>query len=225
MKHKLSRLGKKVKHDPLNCVLRHQFNITKKSHKTLLKRKEKDYVRIIRAKLSESFLKDPKHFWQAIKDIKNDNVNKVNLISAIDNSTWHDYFSRLYSSSNHPQSSDIESSTKPNLESSSNTELYALLNRTFTIKEIKNAISKQKTGKSTCVDMILNEMLKSSKDSIAEAIAKVFNLLLDSQLYPSLWSKNMLLSLYKGGDLDDPDNYRGIFISSCFAKLYSLGFE
>ena len=32
----------------------------------------------------------------------------------------------------------------------------------------------------------------------------------------------MLLPLHKGGDLDDPDNYRGISISSCFAKLYSL---
>ena len=65
-------------------------------------------------------------------------------------------------------------------------------------------------------------MLKSSLDTIAEAIAKVFNLLFDSQLYPSLWSKNMLLLLHKGGDIYDPDNYRGISISSCFAKLYSL---
>ena len=92
MKHELSRLSKKVKHDPLNCVLRHQFNITKKSYKTLLKQKEKECVRINSAKLSESFLKDSKHFWQVIKDLKND---KVNPISAIDNSTWHDYFSRL----------------------------------------------------------------------------------------------------------------------------------
>ena len=29
MKHELSRVGKKVKHDPLNSVLRRQFNITK----------------------------------------------------------------------------------------------------------------------------------------------------------------------------------------------------
>ena len=86
----------------------------------------------------------------------------MNPLSAIDNSTWHDYLSKLYSSSNHPQASDIESSTVPNLESCSGTELHALLNRTFTIKEIKNAISRLKTGKSPGVDMILNEMLKSS---------------------------------------------------------------
>ena len=53
---------------------------------------------------------NPKQFWQAIK---NDNVNEMNPLSAIDNSTWHDYFSRLYSSSNNPQTSDIESCTEP----------------------------------------------------------------------------------------------------------------
>ena len=101
-----------------------------------MKQREEEYVRIIRAKLSESFLKDPKHFWQAIKDLKNDNVNELNPFSAIDNRTWHDYFSRLYSSSNHPQASDIESSTEPNLESCSSTEFHAVLNMTFTTKEI-----------------------------------------------------------------------------------------
>ena len=56
---------------------------------------------------------NPKQFWQAIKDLKNDNVNEVNPLSAIDNSTWHDYFSRLYPSSDNPQTSDIESCTEP----------------------------------------------------------------------------------------------------------------
>ena len=65
-------------------------------------------------------------------------------------------------------------------------------------------------------------MLKSSQDTIAEHIVKVFNLLFDSQLYRSLWSENMFLPLHKDGDLDDPDNYRGISLSSCFAKLNGL---
>ena len=55
MKHELSTLGKKVKHDPLNCVLRQQFNIAKKSYKKRLKQREKEYVIIIRAKLSKTF--------------------------------------------------------------------------------------------------------------------------------------------------------------------------
>ena len=91
--------------------------------------------------------------------VKNENVNEVNPLSTIDSSTQHDYFSRLYSSSNHSQTNDIESITEPSLESFFSPELHALLNRTFTIKEIRNAISKLKTGKSPGVDMILSEML------------------------------------------------------------------
>ena len=69
--------------------------------------------------------------------------------------------------------------------------------------------------------MIKNKMLKSAKDIIATPIAKIFNLICDSNLYPAQWSKNILTPIFKGGELDDPDNYRGISVSSCFAKLYS----
>ena len=73
--------------------------------------------------------------------------------------------------------------------------------------------------------MISHEMLKSSQDTIAEPIAKVFNLLVDSQLCPSLWSKNIFLPLHKGGDLDDPDNYKGYIHKLLFCYTLQLGFE
>ena len=41
---------------------------------------------------------------------------------------------------------------------------FLALLQDFTIKKIQNAISKLKAGKSPGVDMILNEMLKSSQD-------------------------------------------------------------
>ena len=70
MKHELSRLGKKLKHDPLNCGMRQQFNIARKSYKKLLKQKKKEYVRIIRAKLSDYFLKDQNVFGRPLKTLR-----------------------------------------------------------------------------------------------------------------------------------------------------------
>ena len=52
-------------------------------------------------------------------------------------------------------------------------------------------------------------------------ITKLVNPILDSEKYPSLWCRNLLITLYKGCGNDDPDNYRGISIGSCLAKLYS----
>ena len=47
------------------------------------------------------------------------------------------------------------------------------------------------------------------------------NLILESEKYPSSSCRNILVTLYKGGGNDDPDNYRGISVGSCLAKLYS----
>ena len=69
--------------------------------------------------------------------------------------------------------------------------------------------------------MIMNEMIKSAKDLIATRIAEIFNLIFDSNLYQAQWSENILTPLFKGAELNDPGNYRGISVSSCFAKLYS----
>ena len=47
------------------------------------------------------------------------------------------------------------------------------------------------------------------------------NLIFSSGNYPSNWSRNSLVVIYKGGAKNDPDNYRGISNSSCLSKLCS----
>ena len=47
------------------------------------------------------------------------------------------------------------------------------------------------------------------------------NLIFSSGNYPSNWSRNLLVAIHKSGAKDDPDNYRGISISSCLSKLCS----
>ena len=96
MKHELTRLAKIVKHNPLNCIARQKFNVLKKVYKRLLKQKQKEYVSSIWSQLSLAFSKDPKSFRQAIKNLKNDNISDCPPVSAIDNSAWFDYFSKLY---------------------------------------------------------------------------------------------------------------------------------
>ena len=63
--------------------------------------------------------------------------------------------------------------------------------------------------------------MKILESSLLLPNTKLVNLILDSEKYPSLWYRNLLITLYKGGGNDDSDNYRGISIGSCLAKLYS----
>ena len=96
-----------------------------------------------------------------------------------------------------------------------------ITNRKITKSEVKKAIKKLKNGKSAGEDNIINEVLKTGEFCLVEPIVKLMNLILESEKYPLKWTRNLLITLHKGGLTDKPDNYRGILISSCLSGLFS----
>ena len=53
-------------------------------------------------------------------------------------------------------------------------------------------------------------------------IKKLFEIILKSNCYPSLWVKDVLVTIHKSDPGDDLDNYRGISIGSCLGKLFGV---
>jgi len=54
----------------------------------------------------------------------------------------------------------------------------------------------------------------------------VFNLslkhyILDKQSFPKAWATGAIIPIYKKGDKTDHNNYRGITLIRCFAKLFT----
>ena len=39
--------------------------------------------------------------------------------------------------------------------------------------------------------------------------------------YPSVWKYDILHPIHKSSEKDDPNNFRGIAIASCFGKLFT----
>jgi hypothetical protein len=78
-----------------------------------------------------------------------------------------------------------------------------------------------KIGKSAGPDQISNEIIKYSGIVTCKAITKLFNLILDSGKYPSNWRKSLIILIHKVGDKLDINNYRGISLQNCIAKLFS----
>ena len=64
-------------------------------------------------------------------------------------------------------------------------------------------------------------MLKISSQFFIEEFVVLFNFILKSGVYPDAWRDNIIKPIYKGGGTQDPSNYRGITVSSCFGKLFS----
>ncbi len=92
--------------------------------------------------------------------------------------------------------------------------------RPFKKGELVSALKKLKHHKAPGMDKIGNELLKYGGHSLCDALLKLFNRLLDLEVFPKDWGKAACVQLYKSGDRTDPSNYRGIALISCLGKLY-----
>jgi hypothetical protein len=64
--------------------------------------------------------------------------------------------------------------------------------------------------------------MKFSGICTCKSITKLFNLILDSGIkYPSNWRKSFIIHIHKSGDKLNINNYRGISLENCIAKLFS----
>ena len=64
-------------------------------------------------------------------------------------------------------------------------------------------------------------MLKVGDSLSIEPILKLFNSILSQSKYPSTWKYDILHPIHKSGVKDDPNNFRGIAIATCFGKLFT----
>ena len=95
------------------------------------------------------------------------------------------------------------------------------LNAVFTMEELLSAIYKLKNKKAAGVDRLLSEFLKASPEAVHKLILRLLNKMYTTHLVPKDKCLGIITPLHKEGPKDDPDNYRGICISSALTKLLS----
>ena len=79
-----------------------------------------------------------------------------------------------------------------------------------------------KSNKACGDDDVINEYIKMTADILLPIYVLLFNLVLDSGVYPSDWSIGTIIPIFKGkGSPHDPKNYRPINLSSCIGKLFA----
>ena len=64
-------------------------------------------------------------------------------------------------------------------------------------------------------------MIIAGAPTILPFLVSFFNEILKSH-YPENWCKGIITPIHKQGEIDNPDNYRGITINSCLRKLFNL---
>ena len=81
-----------------------------------------------------------------------------------------------------------------------------ILDEPITLEEIRKASTKLKTGKAAGHDSISNEMIKSSVSIIGPVLQILFNKVLNSGIFPQLWSVGYISPVFKASDIGDPNN-------------------
>ena len=89
----------------------------------------------------------------------------------------------------------------------------AALECDITEGEVYEAIKMLKNGKAAGPDLIIGEFFKNS--------ATMSSFIFSSSLYPDNWSEAIIQPLFKKGDPENPDNYRGVSLLNICSKLYS----
>ena len=64
-------------------------------------------------------------------------------------------------------------------------------------------------------------MLKSGIDIIVPFLKHIFQYIFDNGIFPSDWSKSIIVPIHKKGDVDDCNNYRPISLTSLVSKIYT----
>ena len=82
-----------------------------------------------------------------------------------------------------------------------------------------DVISNLKSNKAVGSDQIFNEMLKNAPTKVLNVLHRFINLCLRKSLVPKSWCMGLITPIFKDGSLDDPNNYRGICISSALLKV------
>lgn len=183
----------------------------RKRHKKLLRTKEKEFKGNIVDKLINT-CNNSEEFW---KEIKKHN-RKFKVKNNITKEEWFHHFSSVLNESVEENEGDVNST-----EDTDSDNTFQCLNVDITEDEVKESLKHARCGKAAGPDGIINEVLKAAQSSIVLFLTKYFNAIFSKGVFPSEWTKATIFPLHKKGDLNNPDNYRGIALLSCVSKLYT----
>ena len=82
-------------------------------------------------------------------------------------------------------------------------------------------LRKAKRIRSPFIDGLLYEFFVECKDIVIPILCKLFNVILDYGIFPENWCNGTIIHVFKKGDKNDVNNYRGITLMSHLSKLFT----
>ena len=165
---------------------------------------------------------DSKRFYDALKEVYGPQSSSTSPLLNVDGTTlitdkpailnrWAEHFSAVLS---RPADINAEAIARlPQVET--NTDL----DRPPSEEEVKKAIKQLSTGKAPGADAIPAEVYKHGGDMLLQKLTYIFRRMWDEELIPQQFKDASIIRLYKKGNPQLCDSYRGISLLTIAGKI------
>ena len=200
LRSSLKKLSNKKHRNPLDTELRKEYHVQNKTFKKLIKQKKQQFVD---SKINELISNENnRKFWDTLKSMNENNLSYNNNENPTNK--LYDHFKTLHSAPDPNTLSAFQINVlddKKRLEDSNH--LQSELDNPIWIEEIDKVIKKLKNKKTARLDGICNEMVKTSSRFIRYTLERLFNLILQSGIFPTSCSNGIITTLHKSGNKND----------------------
>lgn len=187
----------------------------------LIKTTKEEYFK---TKLSNA--NNSKDSWQAINELLNNKVKTTHIkqLNVGDQIVEGDQkiatsFNKYFSTIGSKLAEEIPSSdTDPLIFVTPAENSFQF--RLITNLDLASALHQMKTKKSPGVDGIAMRLLKDAGYAVIETLVEIFNVSIQTGIFPDDWKFAKVSPIYKEGDKSDCGNYRPISVISAVAKLF-----
>ena len=99
------------------------------------------------------------------------------------------------------------------------------LNRPISKEEVLLVFRNLKNEKAAGPDRIIGEMLKNSRTYVIDFFVKTCNAMFEKRIFPTKWTESIVFPLIKKGDVNNPNNYRGISLGDTLLAFVQKQFS
>jgi exonuclease III len=186
--------------------IREKYMVKLKEYKALCNQKRNQYDEMLIQKFND--VQDSKEFWKIANKFK---MKTFKVGSTITCKDFTEYFKKLLN----PKLNNVHIHyAAPNI-------IVEDLDKQIVMEELKRVLSRSKPGKAPGFDQIPVEFYKNAPEEFLENLLAVFNKILLTGNIPDSFRRAIVFPLYKKGERNDVENYRGLSFLDAVAKLFT----
>lgn len=184
--------------------------VTARTHYNKIKKKAKNKFKIEEGRRINNLAKSqPRKFWKNIKNTFKNNDDKAETLTVDE---LRDHFKSVFGEDHDNKNQNFIFDENSNDEE---------LDIEITESEMHDAVFSQNNNKAPGTDGMISEIFKAAYNIIAPFLLKLYNRLFINGEYPLTWGEGIITPIFKKGDVNNAQNYRGITLINILAKIYS----